>query len=61
MLELKNKCERCENPLPQDSDQAMICSFECTFCAPCVNGPLKNTCPNCGGEFQRRPTRIIKP
>ena len=36
---------------------AFTCSFECTFCAECADGPLANTCPNCLGELLRRPRR----
>jgi len=57
LLELRPDCERCGVDLPADSAEARICSFECTFCAACVDGPLDRTCPNCGGEFQPRPTR----
>ena len=57
MLKLKPECERCEKPLPPDSTEAMICSFECTFCRGCVEGELAGVCPNCGGEFQLRPVR----
>ena len=35
----------------------MICTFECTFCKDCVENVLKGRCPNCGGEFVRRPIR----
>jgi hypothetical protein len=35
----------------------MICSFECTFCRPCVDRVLSGTCPNCGGGFVARPIR----
>lgn len=58
MLEMRDKCERCEAVLPMDSSDAMICSYECTFCAPCVHGPLEGRCPNCGGELQVRPKRV---
>ncbi len=61
MLEMRDQCERCAKPLPMDSDDARICSYECTFCAPCVDGPLERRCPNCKGELQVRPTRILKP
>jgi hypothetical protein len=57
LLELRPDCERCGVDLPPDSAEARICSFECTFCAACVDGPLGGTCPNCGGDFQPRPTR----
>lgn len=45
---------------PNDSDEAMICSFECTFCVSCVKDILKNVCPNCGGGFEKRPTRPVR-
>ena len=57
MLELRPTCEACEKALPAASGEAMICSFECTFCRDCVDGPLKNVCPNCGGGFTLRPVR----
>ncbi|MEM1089993.1 MAG: DUF1272 domain-containing protein [Pseudomonadota bacterium] len=58
MLNLKPGCENCNVDLPPDSDAAMICSFECTFCRNCVEGVLNNVCPNCGGGFERRPQRV---
>jgi hypothetical protein len=57
MLALRPNCECCDRDLPPDSTEAMICTFECTFCADCVNGVLQNVCPNCGGELVRRPVR----
>ncbi|MEF8703141.1 MAG: DUF1272 domain-containing protein [Candidatus Accumulibacter sp. UW26] len=57
MLELRPNCEGCDCDLPPDSTQAMICSFECTFCADCAQGRLAGRCPNCGGELLRRPIR----
>ena len=57
MLELRPNCECCGKGLPPDSPDARICSFECTFCKDCVEGKLGNKCPNCGGEFVRRPVR----
>lgn len=57
MLEMRPDCERCGRDLPPDSGDARICSFECTFCASCVEGPLAGVCPNCGGGFAPRPTR----
>lgn len=56
-LILKPNCEYCDADLPSDSLGARICSYECTFCAPCVEGPLRNVCPNCGGGFVPRPIR----
>ena len=57
MLELRPGCECCDRDLPPDSALAMICTYECTFCARCVDGVLKNLCPNCGGGFMQRPVR----
>jgi uncharacterized protein len=36
-----------------------ICSYECTFCAECVETILRNVCPNCGGGFSPRPIRPV--
>jgi hypothetical protein len=55
MLLLKPGCECCDVDLPPDSTAARICSFECTFCAPCAD--KLGLCPNCGGELVRRPIR----
>ena len=57
MLELRPTCENCNKPLPPDSLEARICSYECTFCAACVEKVLHNVCPNCGGGFAPRPIR----
>lgn len=57
MLELRPSCENCAKALPNDSSEAMICSYECTFCRNCVQEILENVCPNCGGGFEKRPTR----
>jgi hypothetical protein len=57
MLELRPICENCGKSLPNDSNEAMICTFECTFCKDCVDTALHNVCPNCGGGFEKRPTR----
>ena len=57
MLELRPGCEHCNKPLPPDSTEAMICSFECTFCRDCVESVLGNVCPNCGGGLAPRPVR----
>ena len=56
-LALRPTCENCNKPLPPDSLEARICSFECTFCAACVETVLGNVCPNCGGGFVPRPIR----
>ena len=57
MLELRPSCEHCNRPLPPHSPEARICSYECTFCATCVDEILGNVCPNCGGGFVPRPVR----
>jgi len=57
MLELRPSCENCNTALPPASTQARVCSYECTFCADCVDLVLGNVCPNCGGGFERRPVR----
>ena len=57
MLELRPNCECCDVDLPPESADARICTFECTFCARCVDGHFAGVCPNCGGNFERRPIR----
>ena len=57
MLELRPNCEGCDRDLPPESLAAMICSFECTFCADCAETRFAGRCPNCGGELLRRPIR----
>ena len=57
MLQMRPDCERCGADLPPAAVNAMICSFECTFCTDCVKGPLQGRCPNCGGDLTARPTR----
>ncbi len=57
MLDMRPGCERCDRDLPADQDGALICSFECTFCAPCNDAHFHGTCPNCGGDLVARPTR----
>ncbi len=58
MLEMRPGCECCDVDLPADSEEAMICSFECTFCRSCVTEVLKGVCLNCGGGFKQRPARV---
>ncbi|MCU0239420.1 MAG: DUF1272 domain-containing protein [Pyrinomonadaceae bacterium] len=57
MLEIRPICENCGKSLPNNSTEAMICTFECTFCRNCVENILFNVCPNCGGGLEKRPTR----
>ncbi|MGB0862630.1 MAG: DUF1272 domain-containing protein [Saprospiraceae bacterium] len=55
MIEIRTNCENCNTSLPPNSEEAMICAFECTFCRDCVETILQNVCPNCGGGFENRP------
>jgi uncharacterized protein len=57
MLELRPGCECCDRDLPPESGEAVICSFECTFCRDCAERVLRGVCPNCGGGFAPRPVR----
>ena len=56
MLELRPNCECCDADLAP-TDEAYICTFECTFCKACTEGVLRGNCPNCLGDLQRRPVR----
>ncbi|MBE7374740.1 DUF1272 domain-containing protein [Pseudomonas lopnurensis] len=58
MLEMRPCCERCRHELPVDADDALICSFECTFCSACA-AHLDQRCPNCAGELVPRPRRAV--
>ncbi|MCX7305846.1 MAG: DUF1272 domain-containing protein [Hyphomicrobiales bacterium] len=57
MLKLRPNCECCDKDLPPQAIDAMICTFECTFCADCAENVLLGSCPNCGGNFSPRPIR----
>ena len=59
MLALRPNCECCDKDLPADSQEARICTFECTFCADCSRDKLAGVCPNCGGELVARPRRPL--
>jgi hypothetical protein len=58
-LLLRPNCEYCDKDLPPNATDARICTYECTFCAECVDTKLHNVCPNCGGGFERRPIRPV--
>lgn len=60
MLEIRPNCELCDRALPPESNKARICSYECTYCADCVETVLHNVCPTCGGGFCPRPIRPQK-
>ena len=55
MLEMKNECLQCNIKLESTSD-AMICSYECTYCMQCAS-ENDGICKNCGGDLQLRPKR----
>ena len=60
MLELRPNCECCDRDLPAESPDALICSFECTFCRACNDRHFQGQCPNCGGQLVTRPSRTGK-
>jgi hypothetical protein len=53
---MRDRCERCGAALAADGD-ALICSYECTFCRSCAD-EMSQVCPNCGGELVARPKRV---
>jgi uncharacterized protein len=55
-LEMRTECERCGAALAPEAE-AVICSYECTFCRSCVEA-IDFVCPNCGGELVARPKRV---
>ena len=57
MLEIRPNCECCNKDLPFDSQEAVICTFECTFCSSCAETVFNGVCPNCGGNLVTRPIR----
>ncbi|WP_299104607.1 DUF1272 domain-containing protein [uncultured Tenacibaculum sp.] len=57
MLALRPNCEHCGIDLPNTSTEAMICSFECTYCKTCALEVFENVCPSCTGNFVPRPIR----
>ncbi|TDM00379.1 MAG: DUF1272 domain-containing protein [Flavobacteriaceae bacterium] len=56
MLQMKLNCEKCNHSLPPNSDQAFVCSYECTYCETCFE-ELSGVCPNCKGNLEKRPKR----
>lgn len=60
MLEIRPNCEHCNKDLPYNSTDAMICSFECTYCKSCALEIFENVCPSCSGNFVERPIRPLK-
>lgn len=60
MLEIRPNCEHCGKDLPNTSTEAMICTFECTYCKTCALEIFENVCPSCSGNFVERPIRPTK-
>jgi hypothetical protein len=60
MLDIRPNCEHCGKDLPNTSTEAMICSFECTYCKTCADEVFKDVCPSCSGNFTERPIRPSK-
>ena len=60
MLEIRPTCEHCNTALPNTSTEAMICSFEFTYCKTCALELFKNVCPSCSGNFVERPIHPSK-
>ena len=58
-LEMKPECQECNMPLGWQGE-ALICSYECSWCRPCAEGDGM-ACRNCGGELVPRPRRETKP
>ena len=56
MLDLRPNCECCDKDLPNGASDALICTYECTFCPACGKA-MSGVCPNCGGELVPRPRR----
>ncbi|WP_246367319.1 DUF1272 domain-containing protein [Microbacterium marinum] len=54
---MRPTCESCGTAAAADGE-AYICSYECTWCAGCVDTFPGGACPNCGGALERRPTRV---
>ena len=54
---MKTECELCATGLTDTTD-AMICSFECTYCIDCAE-KIHRVCKNCEGELTPRPKRKI--
>ncbi len=55
MLELRPNCECCDKDLPPEAPDAMICTFECTFCADCAGTRARRTLPQLRRQFFAAP------
>jgi uncharacterized protein len=58
-LEMRSICEKCHEKLTLETPDVFICSYECTFCKTCTD-EMNRVCPNCKGDLQPRPMRIIQ-
>ena len=52
---MKDSCQQCGTALGWQ-DEALICSYECTWCPDCATAN-DGLCRNCGGDLQPRPRR----
>ena len=55
MLELRPNCECCDKDLPPSAEDAMICSFECTFCRDCAEHKTGRLVPQLRRQFSLSP------
>jgi uncharacterized protein len=53
---MRLECERCGAAVTP-AGEAVICSYECTFCRACAEA-MDFVCPNCAGELVARPKRV---
>jgi len=54
MIERLPNCEYCDKDLPPHALDARICSYECTFCAACVERVLHTMCARIAAAGLRR-------
>ena len=52
MLQLRPSCECCDKDLPPSAPDAMICTFECTFCRDCVESQARRPVPELRRQFR---------
>ena len=56
-LQLRPNCEYCDKDLPPNAADARICSYECTFCADCVETKLHNVSRTAAAVLYGAPIR----
>ena len=59
MLEMRPGCEACDKDLPPEAEDARICTYECTFCADCVEHLLNLSC-NDGQHFDWDTVELVE-